>query len=361
MLRSVPYDSFMLWSSRPAIVVGKHQNTLSEINFPYVYNNQIDVARRLSGGGTVFHGPGNLNFTFVRTGEEGRLIDFRRHTAPVIGFLNSLGIPARFEGKNDIRVDGLKVSGNAEHVYKNRVLHHGTLLYDADLTLLNEAIRVQPGRYKDKSVQSVRSRVANISSFMDDPPPFYDFVNKLQKWLKNYLGDETGRGSYDIIDHVLDQDELEKVQQLANEKYRRWEWNFGYSTDYIFTGSSLIDGRQLNIRLLVKKGVINEASLFESVSKLDSKSALYGNSELEGKMKLDDNSELGGNLDLGENGELDGNEELNSNSDKNWRALIGGLPGCRHHAGDILLLLQHNGLADNHTNSFPKELFPLFF
>ncbi len=319
LLRSVPYESMMLWSGRPGIVVGKHQNTLSEINFPYVYSNNIDVARRLSGGGTVFHGPGNLNFTFVRSGEEGKLIDFRKHTAPVIEFLNSLGIPARFEGKNDIRVHGLKVSGNAEHVYKNRVLHHGTLLYKADLTLLNDAIKVEPGRYHDKSVQSVRSRVANISSFMENPPPFYDFVNKLEHWLKSYFGDETGRGSHRIINSTLRQKELEKVQELADEKYRRWEWNFGYSPDYIFSGSAVVDGKQLNTRLHVKKGIIYDASL------------------------------------------LDSNSEMDSNADKYWKALVGDLPGCRHQADDILLLLQRYGIVTGHKNSFPEELFALFF
>ncbi len=114
----------MLWWSRPSVIIGKHQNAFAEINLPFVRTNDIPVIRRLSGGGTVFHAPGNLNFTFIFRGEPGNMINFRKYTAPVIAFLNDLGVEAQFAGKNDIRAGGLKISGNAEHIYKDRVLHH---------------------------------------------------------------------------------------------------------------------------------------------------------------------------------------------------------------------------------------------
>ena len=139
-------DYFVLWQSEPAVVVGKHQNTLAEINYRFVSEKNIRVARRLSGGGTVYHDQGNLNFTYIANGEPGKLVDFKRFIEPVIHFLGTLGIDAQQGLKNEILVRGKKISGNAEHVYKNRVLHHGTLLFHSDLHLLRECLRVIPGR-----------------------------------------------------------------------------------------------------------------------------------------------------------------------------------------------------------------------
>ncbi len=311
LLRNKSYDLFMLWCSKASIVVGKHQNTLSEINFPYVYLQEIDVARRLSGGGTVFHGPGNLNFTFIRNGEPGKLIDFQKHTAPVIAFLNEIGVPASFEGKNDLRVDGLKISGNAEHVYKNRVLHHGTLLYNADLRKLTDAIRVQPGRYEDKSVQSVRSKVANISSFLDDPPEFAAFQQMLETWLKTYFADE--KHISPVTDVSLNAAELEAVRRMADAKYRQWDWNYAYSPDYRFSGSARLNGQDVNLKLFVSKGIIKEVLI----------------------SGVDD--------------------------DIRWHAFSTELQGCRHHPPDIRQQLQHHGLLESKTETFPQEMMELFF
>ena len=261
LLRHVPYESCMLWQSRASVVIGKHQNALAEVNVPFVWGENIPVIRRLSGGGTVFHGSGNLNFTLIREGESGKLIDFKKHTQPVIAFLNNLGIPARFEGKNDLRVHGLKISGNAEHVLKNRVLHHGTLLFDSDLKQLNEAISVRPGRYVDKSVQSVRSRVANVSDFLPEPISFGDFKSKLELYLKSFFQQELQKKGrdFDISDHHLSDEQIGTVREIAREKYTTWEWNYGYSPDYTFSGYSEMAHGVLKSKLFVRKGVVEEA------------------------------------------------------------------------------------------------------
>ncbi len=315
LLKDVSFESFVLWSSQPSIVVGKHQNALAEVNFDYVYENDITVARRLSGGGTVFHGPGNLNFTFIRNGEPGRLIDFRKHTAPVIDFLNSLGVPARFEGKNDLRVHGLKISGNAEHVYKNRVLHHGTLLFDADLASLADAIRIMPGRYIDKSVQSVRSRVANIVDFLPEPLSFDEFRNMLASWLKDYFAREDDHDGQirESAAYQLSEGEKEFVRQLANEKYSRWEWIYGYSPDYAFTGAASVNENDLSLWIKVKKGVICDASI------------------------------------------------ICSKPDSRWTNLATSLPGKQHSVEGVLDLLKMYDIADQNTKRFPMALIPLFF
>lgn len=315
LLKEVPFESCVLWSSAPSIVVGKHQNAMAEVNYTYVLGNHITVARRLSGGGTVFHGPGNLNFTFIRNGVPGRLIDFRKHTAPVIGFLNALGVPARFEGKNDLRVHGLKISGNAEHVYKNRVLHHGTLLFDANLDSLAEAIRVIPGRYADKSVQSVRSQVANIRDFLSEPMAFREFRNRLTSWLKDYFAREDGFDDHlrESIDHQLTENEKEVVRQLAREKYSQWEWIYGYSPDYNFTGTARYGGHDLSLRIQVKKGVILDASI------------------------------------------------ICSKPDSRWTSLATNLSGQQHKVEGILDLLQRYGIVDHDAKRVPAALMSLFF
>ena len=251
LLKHLDEEVVMLWQSRSSVIVGKHQNTLSEINYPFVKQEKIPVIRRLSGGGTVFHGPGNLNFTFIRKAPRDRLIDFRKHTRPVIAFLESIGVPARFEGKNDLRLKGLKISGNAEHVFKNKVLHHGTLLFNSDLNRLNQAIKVGEGRYKDRSVQSVRSRVANISSFLEQTISFEVFHQKLGEFLRKYFGNTK--------EYVFSEKELETIENLSREKYNTWEWNFGYSPDYLLSSRAIIDGEPVELRIMVKKGIIETA------------------------------------------------------------------------------------------------------
>jgi lipoate---protein ligase len=242
----------MIWRSNPSIIVGKHQNTLAEINLDYVVKNDIPVVRRLSGGGTVFHDPGNINFTFIKKADKERMVDFKAQVAPVIEFLNHLGIDARMEGKNDIRVNGLKISGNAEHVFRDKVLHHGTLLFDADLDILNLAIKASEEKFESKAVKSVRSKVVNISSLLSPGISRDQFILELQKYLKRSFGN--------IDSYHLTPDDTRVINKLREEKYLGWEWNFGYSPTYTFSNSAMVDGEQLGVELTVSKGNIVKIS-----------------------------------------------------------------------------------------------------
>lgn len=256
LLKKCTEDVFMLYRNAPSVVVGKHQNTLAEINMDYVRSQDLRVARRLSGGGAVYHDTGNLNFVFIRSGESGSLVDFKGFTRPILDALATRSVNARFEGRNNLAVDGLKFSGNAEHVYKNRVLHHGTLLFDSDLQALEAAIRVPAGRYKDKAVKSVRSRVTNLGPRLLPPLDMQGFINHLMEHMftvfpSAYLG-------------PVSDDEWGHIRQLAQEKYSRWEWIYGYSPPYemrkqIPWGSGFLD---LSIRC--EKGIIREARLEEN-------------------------------------------------------------------------------------------------
>jgi lipoate---protein ligase len=255
ILKNFDEDSFMLWRNAPSIIVGKHQNTLAEINVDYVKKNNIPVVRRLSGGGAVFHDLGNLNFTFIQKGEKENLVDFRRYTEPILEVLRQLGINARFEGRNDLTIDGLKFSGNAEHIWKDRVLHHGTLLFSAQMTNLAEALNVDPAKFRDKAVKSVRSRVTNISGHLKEAMDVMQFAGKIEEYMMNKYPDAR------LCD--LSTDDHERIDELVRIKYGTWEWNYGYSPNYNFRKIIRSEkGGTIEIDLDVRNGVILHARFF---------------------------------------------------------------------------------------------------
>ncbi|MCF8405699.1 MAG: lipoate--protein ligase [Bacteroidales bacterium] len=248
LLKKMNQDCFMLWRNEPCVVVGKHQNTFSEINHQFVKDKNLPVIRRISGGGTVVHDPGNINFTFISEGKREKLVDFKKFTLPIIDFLNNLNVPAKFEGKNDIRVEGLKISGNAEHVYKNKVLHHGTLLFSSDLKRLNQSINVNPDLFLDKGVRSVRSKVSNLQQFLPESLSIEAFINQLTKYVSKQF---SGIEHYDLND-----EDIAQIESLVKDKYSTWEWNYGYSPPFTFIHQLKINKVKHTIELIVKEGLL---------------------------------------------------------------------------------------------------------
>ena len=252
-LKNINEDIFMLWRNSPSIIVGKHQNTLGEVNHPYIREKGIKVVRRLSGGGTVFHDLGNVNFTFVRSGDKGKLVDFKKFTQPIIETLKLMGAPAYHSGRNDLLIDGLKISGNAEHVYKDKVLHHGTLLFSSNLGNLNEAIKVDLDSYQDKSVKSFRSKVTNIADYLNEKMSVETFIDS--------VFESVSRNFDDAEIYTPSQYDIDQINELVETKYSTWEWNYAYSPNYELKRRSSKNGITTEWNMAVQKGSIKALTI----------------------------------------------------------------------------------------------------
>lgn len=254
MLREFPHDAFMVWRNNRSVIIGKHQNASREINHAYCSEHSIPFIRRITGGGTVYHDQGNINFSFITTGEPGKLVDFKKYTAPVIDFLASLGLSAHFEGKNNIRVNGAKISGNAAHVYKNRVIHHGTLLYNTNIEALENSIAGNETLYNDRSVRSIKTHVVNLKQLLNDPMNTAEFSKK-------FFDHVVGLLSPSVMIYEWKDRETERIKKLKKTRYLDPLWNMGYSPDYNFHNSFNYKEENIVIRLTVKKGKIEEAEI----------------------------------------------------------------------------------------------------
>lgn len=252
LLKSGCEDCFMLWRNRSAVIVGCNQNTHAQVNAEFLTEHKIPVVRRLSGGGAVYHDLGNVNFTIIDVSGRNRQMDFCNYTRPILDFLNRIGVPAVFDGRNDISLGGRKISGNAQYIYRGRVLHHGTLLFDVDLEMLAEALRVDRSKFEDKAVDSIRQRVANVRPYLGDSVSCDEFMEQLLAFVQK---SKNGRRA------VLSESDMQAIDSLAEEKYRRWEWNFGRSPDYNFRKIMRTAGGTLEVHLNVQEGVIRAVRL----------------------------------------------------------------------------------------------------
>ncbi len=244
----------LFYINEPSIIIGRNQNTLEEINHEYVEEKGIHVVRRISGGGAVYHDHGNLNFSFITNYDKQSLNNFKKFTGPVIKVLQSMGVDAELSGRNDILVNGKKISGNAQFSSTRRMFSHGTLLYDSDLSEVGKALHVKMSKIASKGHKSVRSRVANISEFLESPLPIEAFRSQLLQGLYENRSDFT---TY----HLTEKD-WENVMELRERKYGLWEWNYGHSPKFNIQRSRRFPIGEIDLRLDVEKGIIKNMKIY---------------------------------------------------------------------------------------------------
>lgn len=227
---------FLLWINKPSIIVGRHQNTVQEINRDYVREHGIEVVRRISGGGAVYHDLNNLNYTIISKEDENKAFDFKSFSTPVIKTLEELGVKAEFTGRNDLEIDGKKFCGNAQAYINGRIMHHGCLLFDVDLPVLAQALQVSKDKFESKGVQSVRARVTNIVDELPEKITVEEFKNLLLGYMKKEYPEMT--------EYVLSDQELAEIRQIRDSKFANWDWNYGKSPEYnVRRGTKFTSGK----------------------------------------------------------------------------------------------------------------------
>ncbi|KGX92629.1 lipoate-protein ligase A [Pontibacillus halophilus JSM 076056 = DSM 19796] len=261
VLKNLPIDNnntyLLFYINEPSIIIGKNQNTIEEINTDYVEDNGIHVVRRLSGGGAVYHDLGNLNFSFLTKDDGNSFHDFAKFTKPVTDALKKLGVTAELSGRNDIVLeDGRKISGNAQFSTKGRMFSHGTLMFDSEIENVVSALKVKSEKIRSKGIKSIRSRVANVSEYLDEKISMQEFKELILRYIFDVESVE------DVPQYKLSESDWKEVYRLSEERYQTWEWNYGKSPSSNIQHSHRFDAGTVDVRLDVKKGEIQNAKIY---------------------------------------------------------------------------------------------------
>lgn len=247
-------DCFMLWQNKDSIIIGKHQNTLEEVNSAFVEENNIPVVRRLSGGGAVYHDLGNLNFTFITSQNQGRQLHMQSFCTPVIQTLKQLGISAEISGRNDLTIHSRKFSGNSQYVKDGRLLHHGTLMFSSELEVLEKALNVRKDKVISKGIKSVRDRVTNIRDYLPNPVSLIEFKELLKR---NTLR------SLNVSPYAFSEHDLSEIRRIADERYHTWEWNYGESPACTICRKKYFqDCGFVEVRIGIQHGCISDLKIY---------------------------------------------------------------------------------------------------
>lgn len=245
----------LFYINQPSIIIGRNQNTVEEINTDYVEENNIIVVRRLSGGGAVYHDLGNLNFSFLTKDEGDNFQNFKKFTQPVVDALNKMGVNAELSGRNDILAEGKKFSGNAMFSTNGRMFSHGTIMFDANINEVVNALRPKKEKMESKGIKSVRSRVTNIIDLLEDKTIT---VEDFRLAILHSIFD----GEENIRYYDLTEDDWAAIHKISEERYQKWEWNYGKSPKFNTHRTKKFASGFIDIRLEVKKGIIEDIHIF---------------------------------------------------------------------------------------------------
>ncbi|MBC1799136.1 lipoate--protein ligase [Listeria booriae] len=246
----------LFYINQPSIIIGRNQNTIEEINTEYVAKNNIKVVRRLSGGGAVYHDEGNLNFSFITKDDGDSFHNFAKFTQPIVEALKKQGVNAELKGRNDLLIDGFKVSGNAQFATKGKMFSHGTLMLDLNLDNVVASLKVRKDKIESKGIKSVRSRVANISEFMEQKMTTEEFRDLL---LLDLFDVENVK---DVKEYVLTEADWEKIHAISEKRYNNWDWNYGKSPKFNLERTKRFPVGGIDVRLDVVKSVIADVKIF---------------------------------------------------------------------------------------------------
>ncbi|MFT8757250.1 lipoate--protein ligase [Leuconostoc pseudomesenteroides] len=240
---------FALWQNKRAIIVGENQNTFAEVNQDYVDSHDVQVVRRVSGGGAVYHDLGNICFTFFVPVANSANVNFHQFVKPMADALESVGIPVEISGRNDLEINGKKVSGNAQRYAGGYLMHHGTLLWNTDVEAMVRALNVADEKFISKAAKSVRARVGTIKDFAPESLTIDDFIAKLQY----YLSDEGRDGEYQLSDT-----QKKAILEARDQKFSQWSWNYGKSPEFMYDNHAKFDGGAIDVQVNVNDGRITD-------------------------------------------------------------------------------------------------------
>ena len=246
-------EYLLFYINRPSIIIGRHQNPFQEFNQELARQKSILAVRRISGGGAVYHDPGNLNFSFITDFTEEKLDYFKTLIKPILNTLQHLGVTAKLTGKNNILVDGKKVSGNSQHTNMHRMLSHGTLLFDSDLDILQRVLSSNLAITNSRAVSSIKSKVTHISKHLRRPMGMDAFRAEMVGGMSEVFGE--------LIEYRLTAEDWEAVDLLAQKKYKSWDWTYGRSPEFVVHHDVRLETGKINARLTVKNGVIEKFEL----------------------------------------------------------------------------------------------------
>lgn len=247
-------DCFMLWRNEKSILLGRNQNAYSEINMSYAKEHGIKIVRRITGGGTVFTDEGNIMFTFISCEGKKNFTDFKRFAKPILTALQKMGIPAEFSGRNDLTIEGKKFSGNAQCSYRGKLLHHGTIMFDANTEELAKALNVREIKLKSKGVASVKSRVTNISTYLKEGMDIEQFRRRLLQMVM----EETA----DAKVYKLNAEQWMEVKDRACKKHGRKEWIYGFQPSFDIHKETKFHGGIVEVFINVVKSRIKDIKIY---------------------------------------------------------------------------------------------------